>query len=87
MLVAVFQRELAGPAHAHLAAFHALVPALSLAAGARRQQIHMLPFLLLTGRKGSASMLDQAQACTCLALRAAFCVMAVCPQPRNRGWP
>ena len=32
MLVAVFQREAAAPAHAHLAAFHALVPALTLAA-------------------------------------------------------
>ena len=32
MLVAVFQREAATPAHAHLVAFHALMPALSLAA-------------------------------------------------------
>lgn len=32
MLVRVFAREVSGAAHAHLAAFHALVPALSLAA-------------------------------------------------------
>ena len=42
VLVGVFQRELAGPAHAHLAAFHALVPALSLAAGKCMQHIYML---------------------------------------------